>query len=485
MFTIVPRRVTQTRVEILVAAFWHRARPPQLDLRVEHQPAPISVASWQLIEGGASDPIWYWVGSISDLKPNRSHGVDLTWGREQLARARFETLPEKLPEGDLGAGPTRPFTLWLSSCFAVRQAQPGLGDVVEDVFSSPRLRPHINCHVGDQVYLDELWMFIYSALTERRLRSRFNDQYATTFTHPEFSKLLASAGNRFLADDHELWNNYPHHPFGIPLRSRRFWRRWFRLAYFERCEPLQAPERLEFIDIGTSDEAKDLSICIADLRVARTDNCIRLCEPHDMDKLVAWLKNLKCPGVLITQQPVISRRGEAGDRALPDYRQYWRDLLPAIHACPQDLVVLGGDVHHGFVARTLIGRTPERQLIQVVASPLALVNPVASSSPKPVLAYFPFRADLSSHKRKPRTEEEDDSARPVEYPLIVPTYDHGRHTRRSEDHAMTISFWKSDVAYNGEPQRRRIGMRVQTWLTRAASQAAPQSWETTLNVVGR
>lgn len=458
MFTIVPRRATHTSVEILVAAFWQTTRPPVLELTVEHLARPIVVDTWQLIEGGTSDPIWYWTGTLTNLEPNRSHGIDLTWGREQLARARFETLPKLLPQGDLGAGPTRPFTLWLSSCFAVRQAQPGLGDVVEQVYSSPRLRPHINCHVGDQVYLDELWMFIYSALTERRLRSRFNDQYASTFAHPDFSKLLSSAGNRFLADDHELWNNYPNHPFDIPLRSKRFWRKWFRLAFFERCQPLQAPESLEFIEIRDG-ERQDLSICIADLRVGRTENGLRLCDKEVMAKIVAWLRGLKCPGVLITQQPLISKRGHGGDRSMLDYRQYWRELLPAIHACPQDLVALGGDVHHGFVARTT---GQKRQLIQVVASPLALVNPVASSSPKPARRYLPGADDVQ-----------------LEYPLLVPTYDYGRHTRRSEDHAMTIAFWNSGSG--SDPKRRRIGMRVRTWLTRAASQAAPPSWETTLN----
>lgn len=464
MFTIVPRRATRTSVEILVAAFWQARRPPMLELTVEHLSQPIPVDSWQLIEGGTSDPIWYWTGTLTDLKQNRSHGIDLTWGREQLARARFETLPDQLPQGSLGAGPTRPFTLWLSSCFAVRQAQPGLGDVVEEVYSSPRLRPHINCHVGDQVYLDELWMFIYSAFTERRLRSRFNEQYASTFAHPDFSKLLSSAGNRFLADDHELWNNYPHHPFDIPLRSKRFWRKWFRLAFFERCQPLQAPERLEFLEIGTH-EQPDLSMCIADLRVGRSENGIRLCSKDDMDQIVGWLKNLKCPGVLITQQPIISKRGHGADRSMPDYRHYWTQLLPAIHACPQDLVVLGGDVHHGFVARTTLCEKSGRQLIQVVASPLALVNPIASSSPKPVRRFFPGTGDIPSH--------------PIEYPLLVPTQDYGRHTTRSEDHGMTIAFWTS--SNDQDRMRRRLGMRVRTWLTRAASEAAPPSWETTLN----
>jgi hypothetical protein len=461
MFTIVPRRPTQKRVEILVGAFWQTSRPRTLALLIEDLP-PIVVDSWQLIDGGYSQPIYWWSRAIAGLDPNRSYSVRLVWGDELLARARFETLPERLPSGDSGTGSKRPFTLWLSSCFAARQAQPGLGDVIERVFSSPRLRPHLNCLVGDQVYLDELSLLIYTALTTRRLRSRFNEQYAYTFTHPDFSRLLSAAGNMFLADDHELWNNYPHAPFGLPLRSARFWRRWFELAFFERCVPLQAPLPVEFLTIGN-----DLSICVADLRVGRSANCVRFADPNDLAQISHWLTHLSCPGVLITQQPVISQRGTESDRKLPDYRQYWSDLLPNLHDCKQDLVVLAGDVHHGLVARTELDDAAEpRQLIQVIASPLALVNPVAGSSPQPVLHYFP-------------SKEANGAARPIDYPLLVPTYQAGRHTTRSEDHSMTIAFWRKD-AESEKPEASRIGMRVRTWLTRAATTELAPSWETTL-----
>lgn len=466
MFTIIPRRATKTTVEVLAVALYETARPRVLDLFIEDYPRRIAVGDWSHIDGGRSDPIYWCVISIDKLEANRSYGIQLQWGNERLAKARFETLPDALPVGEEGSGSSRPFTLWLSSCFAVRQAQAGLGDVIERVFSSPQLRPHLNCHVGDQVYLDELWVFIYTALTEQKLRTRFNDEYASTFSHPDFSRLLSSASNHFLADDHELWNNYPHDPFDIPLRSTRFWRRWFRLAYFERCLPLQSPATFEGVELSG-----DLSIRLVDFRVGRSQDGLRLCDPDQMERVVRWIEGLQTPGVLITQQPVISSRGAGGDRKLPDYRQYWRHLLPAIHDCKQDLIVLAGDVHHGLVARTFLGDPDQPaadhppQLIQIIASPLALVNPIASSSPEPALRHFPGGKTASP--------------RPIEYPLRVPTYDSGRHTRRCEDHAMTISFWRRSAGDGG--RAGGIGMRVRTWLTRSATRSAMPSWETTLH----
>jgi len=459
MLTLVPRYNGPTSITVLVAAFGQTSRPPTLKLDVTSHCVPVTIDEWRVIDGGSEPPI-YWCRRVLDgLSPNSAYELRLRQGADVLAQARFDTPPESLPVGDGGTGPHRPFTLWLSSCFSARQAQTGLGPLVQQLFAHPRLRPHLNCLVGDQVYLDELSWFIYTALSERRLRSRFNRQYTNTFTHPAFSHVMASASNLFLADDHELWNNYPHSPLGFPLRSQQFWRRWLQLAYVERCEPLQAPAKLELISVG-----RELSICIADLRLERSANALRFTDEASMRALVAWLESLSCPGVLITQQPVISPRGHASDMRLPDYRQYWSDLLPALHRCKQDLVILAGDVHHGHVAHTLLGNAAApRQLIQVVASPLALINPVAASTPESALRYFPSADGVQA-------------ARPVAYPLQVPTYAASRGNVRSEDHAMTVAFWRAP-SVNGS---HRVGMQVRTWLTRAATTQLGPTWQTTL-----
>lgn len=454
MFTIIPRRPTQHGVEILVAQFCEVDRPATLHLRVDHVLQPLCVPRWNIIEGASAPPIFWWVGQVRDLEPNRQHHVSLVHGAQVLAHARFETLPERLPQGPFGAGPTRPFTLWLSSCFAARQAQEGLGPLVQRLFESPQLRPHVNCLVGDQVYLDELSWFIYTAMSQSRLRARFNRQYACTFTHPAFTALLSGAGNVFMADDHELWNNYPDYPLGFRMRCKGFWQRWSELALDERCRPLQAPAAFETFEIGD-----ELSICFADTRLGRREGGLDFMSAGDMDRLAQWLGTLRCPGVLVTQQPIIALKGGCSNRNLTDYQQYIQRLLPALHAAKRDVIVLSGDVHHGSVAVTQLGSdTDGPRLIQVSSSPLALVNPIAAGSPDPAPETFAGR----------------DGSEPVAYPLRVPTYQEGR-TIRSEEHGMTIAFWRNK-------EEDTLGMRVRTWLTRSASQARAPSWETTLSL---
>jgi hypothetical protein len=464
MFTIIPRRPTQCSVEILVAQFCEIERPPPRQLRIDHVAEPVTVSRWNIIEGASAPPIFWWTGTLNGLSANRLHQVRLMSGEEVLAQARFETLPQSLPRSAFGSGPTRPFTLWLSSCFAARQAQEGLGALVQDLFDSPQLCPHLKCMVGDQVYLDELSWFIYTALGNSRLRARFNRQYACTFTHPAFGPLLSAGGNVFMADDHELWNNYPDSPLGFPLRRQSFWQRWYEFAFLDRCVPLQAPARFESFAIGD-----ELAICFADTRLGRTQDGGRFMTEKqrddedaalgNMDRLAEWISSLRCPGVLVTQQPFIVSKGGRANRTLTDYKQYKARLLPALHAAKRDLIVLAGDVHHGSVAVTQLGHSGQGpRLIQVSSSPLALVNPIAAGSPASAPTTFPG----------------PNGPRPVSYPLRVPTYTEGS-TTRSEEHAMTIAFWRN----KGEDT---LGMRVRTWFARGAAEARAPSWETTLSL---
>ncbi|HMJ14363.1 MAG TPA: hypothetical protein VK524_23265, partial [Polyangiaceae bacterium] len=151
--------------------------------------------------------------------------------------------------------------------------------------------------------------------------------------------------------------------------------------------------------------------------------------------------------------------GRSGDKKLTDYDQYWRGLVPELHACRHDVVVLSGDSHHGLIAHTELGTADNRhQLVQVVSSPLSLVSPIAASIPERRPHAFPAAT--------PGAEPH-----PIRYPLLVPTYRSGP-VERSEEHGMTIALWRRD--------ERSLGLRVRTWLARAATQHREQYWETTL-----
>ena len=462
MFTIVPRTVGPTHAEVFVGCFEHAAPPHDLYLNVTSTGVPVSTTAVrlrQVLDGGNSPPISWWAGPLAGLKPETTYDLRLTTARDEpLASAWLETVPAALPTSRTGSAGHRPFTVWLSSCFSARRSPAGLEDAIAAAYGDSRRRPHLKFLVGDQVYLDELFVLIYSALTERALRTRFNAQYARTWTHPGFSALLASGGAYFLPDDHELWNNYPHDPFGLPLRGKKFWDTWYRLAYEERCLAIQPPVTGPVFDIG-----QDLSFYVADFRSTRGRNLTHFIEGRQMDELEKWLDNLRCPGVLVVQQPIIAGRGGSGDRKLPNYGQYWTRLLPALRRCQQDLVVLAGDSHAGHVASTsLNGDLDPRgpRLIQVVSSPLALVSPLAAATPHRWPTHLPL-GDASG------------KSTPVRYEMTVPTYRTGP-VQRGEEHGTTVSFWKA-----GHDQ---VGMRVQTWLARASSRAAAPVWETTLAI---
>jgi hypothetical protein len=98
------------------------------------------------------------------------------------------------------------------------------------------------------------------------------------------------------------------------------------------------------------------------------------------------------------------------------------------------------------------------QIVQVVSSPLSLVSPIAASASKGEARWLP--------PVEPRFEPA-----PVQYPLQVPTY-RCAGVLRTEEHAMTISFWQ-----RGEGA---VGVKVRTWLARAAARHAGPSFETTL-----
>jgi hypothetical protein len=93
-----------------------------------------------------------------------------------------------------------------------------------------------------------------------------------------------------------------------------------------------------------------------------------------------------------------------------------------------------------------------------VSSPLALVSPIAASTPIGEARWLP--------PVEPRFEPE-----PVEYPLRMPTY-RSAGVLRTEEHAMTISFWQRGPG--------AVGVRVRSWLARAAARHAGPTFETTL-----
>jgi hypothetical protein len=467
MLQIVPHRVTQSSIEVWLGVFYE-AEPPYSSTLTLISPGrtkvtrPIHFGAWQTLYGDGRDPIHYCRLTLSDLSSASQYELLLVGEDGKiLARGSAETLPQRLPDSETGGGPERPLTLWLSSCFYAPRAPSGLEEMVRSVVRDARMRPHIKILAGDQVYLD----FPQSKtifFAQERLRQHFNDVYASAWTHPAFSELLSHGGNVFIADDHELWDNYPESPVPVlwPLRGAAFRKAWEALAR-ERCEAIQSVEPLQRVDIGAPG-ALELVIISAQTRLERTRDLRRIMSEESMARLVEWIDNLTCPAVLALSQPVFTYSGE-GTWNISDYRQYREKLQPALHKSPQDIVVLAGDPHFGRIGVARFGANDERQLVEVVSSPLTLVTPLVGRERIQKPPTFPHYGPL--HLR-----------RQVEYPKFVESYESGDR-RISEEHAMLLRFSRLDDT--------RLRLRVLLRLARQETPALEWSWETTLRSATR
>lgn len=469
MWVVVPGASDVQSARVCVVQFDCTAPPSGLELRCFGAGNVLrsrhAVSQYTRLSGGGSPAIYVAWLTLSKLTPATLFSLRLVdAGGAALASAQVETLPEQLPTTSEGVERDRPFTIWFSSCFHAPNAPSGLQALVARLFGDTRTRPHLKLMLGDQVYLDNpLWRWML-APTEH-LNALFNESYARTWLEPGFRSLLASGANLFLPGDHEYWNDFPHPPFPViaRLRSEAFWQSWRALARL-RLDTLQAGSAVQRIDLG-GEKRPELSLRIVDALSERSLDGVRLMSDQALDEIVAWLRGLRCPGVLALGQPVFSLDGGAFDDKLVSYRQFRQKLLGALHASGGDVVLLTGDCHFGSVATTQLGHG--RRLIELVSSPLALVNDAAAGGGR----------SNARPRRFPASSDEGEAA-PIEYLHSVPTYNPSqrfwqRTIQRAEEHGMTAAFVRSPDG--------GVKLSVRPWYARAESSAAPWTFNTTLH----
>ncbi len=162
-----------------------------------------------------------------------------------------------------------------------------------------------------------------------------------------------------------------------------------------------------------------LSIFVGDVRMARTEDRLRVMEPAQYDALRTWVHGLAGPGILVLGQPIFATeaglKGYVADWSLPDFRQY-RDLVGLLVSTPHDIIVLTGDVHFGRAASCQL--PSGRRLIELIASPISLVSALVGGHWKPTPDLFP--------------------AIPV--PGVPQTRITGSAYEQTANHAMTVGF---------------------------------------------
>jgi hypothetical protein len=365
-----------------LSIIWPAATPPVAAL-LHGGPMSVPVAGqWTPLPGAVPPDLWQLRVELTGLAPGSRYRIVLVDGGASAAECRFTTLPDFLPTaGD-------PLVMLVASCFSGQRDPAGALGRAFLRLPSP-YQPDLAIFTGDQVYLDTpIAHFLFRPHTPAQLALEFAANYAATWGQrlPDGGfGLMASGVAAFLSgDDHELWNNAPNLALHLPDTWTEGGRQAWATLAGQLFDAYQTPRRMH------SFELPPLSVRIVDTRFARSADRSRFMDAATMVEIAGWLAALTGPGLLAVGQPILvpltGWRGHLTDWALSDYAQYG-DLVRALTAVAHDVVVVTGDVHFGRVAEVQLPNG--RRLVEIVSSPMILVDDRAGRNWKAPPATFP------------------------------------------------------------------------------------------------
>lgn len=377
---LLPREVGPRNAWLSI--IWPASPPPTMaELRGGPMPVPVA-GQWTPLPGLVPPDVWQLRVELTGLVPGSRYQIVLVDAGANAAECQLTTLPEALPAiGD-------PLMVLLASCFSAQRDPTGaLGRAFLRL--PPAYQPDLAILTGDQVYLDTpIAHFLFRPHSPPQLALEFASNYAATWGQrlPDggFGALAAGVGAFLTGDDHELWNNAPNVAVHLPDTwtpgGRQVWAELARQLF----DAYQTPRRIHALELPP------LSVRIVDTRFARSADRTRFMDAATMSEVVGWLAGLTGPGLLAVGQPLMvpstGWRGHLTDWALADYEQYG-DLVRALTAVAHDVVVVTGDVHFGRIAEVQLPNG--HRLVEIVASPMILVDDRAGGSWKPPPQTFP------------------------------------------------------------------------------------------------
>lgn len=455
-WSLVIQRVSQHNVEIWVGSLSKGILVPvEAQLILKHQgqrvhAQTIRPVDWVKPFSGVSQG-FYTVRRFEALLPRQHYHLELNIRLRAaddivlVATGEFGCLPNELP-----AKHEHPFTIALGSCFSNQGDDGQVSTAYQALYRNPEHRPDVTFLTGDQVYLDIGFDSLnpFASLIRKRIASDYARQWQA------LAGVFRCGGTWMLPDDHEYWNDYPFNDQPIfalqALKLKSVKRAWLGAAR-EGVENVQRTRLLEFIEIGN-----DLSICLADLRSART--AFGFLPETVFSELTNWARNLNCPGVLVVPQILIDRLA-VGERNLSSFRAQYIALLEALASSGNDIVLMSGDVHFGRIATVTLGNSGAR-LIEIVASPLSnlrgYLNGFATAVAEPLPEMFPDPDTLAIPGWKPARVNYD----PAYYvPHLYGKRFSLQPLARTREHFMTVAFAKNVTGL--------VQLEVQAWGVRS------------------
>jgi phosphodiesterase/alkaline phosphatase D-like protein len=336
-------------------------------------------------------PARAYVVACTGLQPDTAYELvaSTAAGDADLGRAR--TLPDALLANE-------PFTIALGSCyngpmdldevwrwFPPREHARDSGDPLRLAFL-----------LGDQLYMD--------------LKQRIQPEKPTSWSEPvanapdpwqtyldqwqgrSYANLLRLTPPALsLADDHELWNDFPHTPVWLPWTQdaqARALERELRNAFdvFQAARNL-APSVIANAatvhhtlirehGLSVRFDVPPLSFFVLDTRLGRTrldtPGVVRFTDAEHLERLVEWLNEPGGLGVLAVGPPVFQGRGSITDHNLADYGLDYARLVSALAGARRRVLILAGDIHYTRLYTVTLfdpaDARPELRIVELTSS---------------------------------------------------------------------------------------------------------------------
>lgn len=403
---------------------------------------------------------FYFVAELEHLKPGTSYKVrfdrsvdkwlehdgtaDALIGYEEvwqdMCSGCFKTLPSSIPSFEYGS-----FTIASASCFYRHVDAGRAASAFKSLYQNGyygKHKPDIKFLTGDQVYVD-IGLDSLS-FKSKDIRRRIADDYEKQWQ--ALGDLLRSGGTWMVPDDHEYWNDYPFYKTPIPTLwplLKRSVRKAWASACIDGVKNIQRSSKVEVFNIGN-----DLSFCIYDSRSYRHDD--GFIDEDGLCQIEKWATGLKCPGVIVSSQLLISEP-EGLEKNIASFKEQHARLLSALSVSGHDIISLTGDVHFGRISKVAL--SDESSLIEVVTSPLSNLTGLEGIA-------------TNSANSKPKYLQINGIDREVEYfdsEYFVPTENPELPfypKKRTSEHFSTLSFCMTPDG---------LVVEVQSWKVRHVS----------------